>query len=92
MKKLNKTDKAVIYKIIRELPLTDGDTPNSRYMRARDKYIESLAKNLELHLLSKVDARKYAFIDACHAAAKKDMRLCFKAVDAIKDLPEYEGF
>ena len=89
MKKLNKTDKAVIYKIIRELPLADNDKPSSRYMRARDKYIESLAKNTHL---PKMDARKYAFMDACHAAARGDMKLCFVAIDAIKNLPEYEGF
>ncbi len=92
MKKLNKADKAVIYKIIRELPLADDDKPCSRFIRARDKYFESLAKNLDITLLSKIDARKYALIDACHAAAKGDMMLCFKVIDAIKDLPEYEGF
>ena len=79
MKRLSKTDKSIIIKIVVALPFSPNDTPHARYKRARDKFFESLSKGSK---------RKYALYDACNAAASgidKDRDL---AIDAIKDCLE----
>lgn len=83
MKRLSKEDKPVILKIVQALPYCTFGNPHACYLRARNKFLESLEKNF-----GRKDARKIAFYDACEAAADGVVRDCNLAKAAIADFVE----